>query len=81
MDIGKDLQTAYDEGYKDGVKYAQRWIPVSERLPKEKGGYLVTGGIFKQVFVYIAHWNGSFWDVEDTVWAWMPLPEPFTDES
>ena len=65
------------------------WIPVSERLPKEKGEYLVT-------------YHPCYWDtVETTVkvgldtfrgkttWAkkkyqrviaWMPVPEPYKEE-
>ena len=35
MDIGKDLQRAYDDGYEHGKQDAVRWIPVTERLPEE----------------------------------------------
>lgn len=44
IDIGKDLQNAYEEGYKQGrydekveteMSLPQRWIPCSERLPED----------------------------------------------
>ena len=34
MDIGKDLQRAYDDGYEQGKRDAVRWIPVTEQLPE-----------------------------------------------
>lgn len=40
MDIGKDLQRAYDDGYEHGKQDAVTWIPVTERLPEENGRYL-----------------------------------------
>ena len=52
FDIGRDLQNAYDEGYRqgrydekaEGERKAGRWIPCSERLPEAKGHkpYLIT---------------------------------------
>ena len=58
------------------------WIPVTERLPKEDGSYLVSGkwGSGKESV------GDCEFSVEDgyfqTAWnfdvlAWMPLPEPF----
>ncbi len=58
------------------------WIPVTERLPKEDGSYLVSGkwGSGKESV------GDCDFSVEDgyfqTVWnfdvlAWMPLPEPY----
>ena len=58
------------------------WIPVTERLPKEDGNYLVSGkwGSGKKSV------GDCEFSVEDgyfqTAWnfdvlAWMPLPEPF----
>ena len=64
---------------------AQRWIPVSERLPKEDGSYLVSGkwGSGKESV------GDCEFSVEDeyfqTAWnfnvlAWMPLPDPWKGE-
>ena len=58
------------------------WIPVTERLPKEDGSYLVSGkwGSGKESV------GDCEFSVEDgyfqTAWnfdvlAWMPLPEPY----
>lgn len=51
----------------------KEWIPVSERLPEENGGYLVT---VKRGYVTTALWLGDAekWSAVD---AWMPLPEPY----
>ena len=52
-----------------------RWIPVSERLPEEDGGYLVT---VKQGYVRTSLWvgNAEYWN---EVTAWMPLPKPYRE--
>lgn len=42
IDIGADLQRAYDDGYAHGIADAMRWIPCSERLPDRFGKMLVT---------------------------------------
>lgn len=50
-----------------------RWIPVSEKLPEENGGYLVT---VKRGYVTTALWVGNAENWKE-VTAWMPLPEPY----
>jgi len=52
-----------------------RWIPVSERLPKDNASYLVT---VKQGYIMIGIWCGNpeYWE---NVVAWMPLPEPYKE--
>lgn len=67
----------------------QKWIPVTEALPKEKGEYLVS--------YHPCHWNTVSGKVVvgmdtfrgKTTWAkmkyqkviaWMPLPEPWRGE-
>ena len=63
------------------------WIPVSERLPKEDGNYLVTmkHKEFNQTRVTSMDFNGEFLfnDYFEKAWwevtAWQPLPEPYTD--
>lgn len=68
----------------------QRWIPVTERLPKpneedELGfikAYLVQDGRWMDV----ARWDGGFWVAWgygiklNNVTAWMPLPDPWKGE-
>lgn len=78
-----DVSTAYENGYKQGKFEAQQWIPVSERLPKEGNTtYLTTvdygefGGGVGQRFFY----NKNIGWEDDAVVAWMPLPEPYTEE-
>ena len=58
-----------------------QWIPVSERLPEEDGLYLVTTSI-GQVQMHVFNHNGN----SEEYWtrcnkAWVPLPEPYQEES
>ena len=39
-DIGKDLQDAFNDGYKQGKQ--DEWIPLKRRWPDKSGHYLVT---------------------------------------
>lgn len=67
--------------------YANKWIPVSERLPKEDGNYLVTmkHKEFNQTKVTSMDFNGEFLfnDYFEKAWwevtAWQPLPEPWKE--
>lgn len=74
FDIGRDLQRAYEEGYKQG-RYDEmvetemsspKWIPVSERLPDIGDTYLVTVMVGKEISADVADSFGSyidgFWD-------------------
>ena len=46
-------QNAYFEnGFKSGVEFAQRWIPVSEELPKEGQEIICKNGNYKTVHFY-----------------------------
>lgn len=68
-----------------------RWIPVTERLPKEPFGCLVTVWDtdlrtyedFENLLPYFVGWDGEQWNDADgdqcpfEVIAWMPLPEPY----
>lgn len=59
-----------------------QWIPCSERLPKEKNWYLVTGG----GDTWMALWNEMWLSatglpiVLEGITAWMQLPEPWKGE-
>ena len=60
-----------------------RWIPVSERLPKEMGTYMTTidygeHGLVTGQRYY--HGEGLRWN-DECVIAWMPLPTPYKAES
>ena len=58
------------------------WIPVTERLPKEEGFYLVTRRITDDVATFIFRrtpTSKDYW--KRCVTAWMPLPEPYNAES
>lgn len=65
---------------------AQRWIPVTERLPKKNGEYLVTeiDCITCERLTDIAYHgdfictNNGFYKANEIV-AWMPLPEPWKE--
>lgn len=63
------------------LEAAQRWIPVSERLPEENQQILSTDG--KEFYLdYYARWEGKdnppcFCDgLSWAVTHWMPLPKP-----
>lgn len=57
----------------------QRWIPVTERLPKEQGYYLVAhqrSGCVAERFYYRDCPDLFVKVTGDPVTHWMPLPEP-----
>ena len=59
-----------------------KWIPVTERLPKEEGFYLVTRRITDDVATFIFRrtpTSKDYWKRCAT--AWMPLPQPYKAES
>ena len=69
----------------------QRWIPCSERLPKDKTYVLTTIKIPNRIAHVRSGWyeggfihndNGDVWKATDMeVIAWMPLPDPYKTES
>lgn len=63
-----------------------KWIPCSERLPEEKGRYLITTKRFGD---FVVDWNifmigtkiiQEGWLYSGDVIAWMPMPEPYKGE-
>ena len=67
------------------VTLAQKWIPVSERLPEEndhclccdEDGYMTIGYVLK----WSKEWCFDDDDIDLDVVAWMPLPTPYKAES
>lgn len=69
-----------------------KWIPCSERLPKDEIAYylvtLVNHGLLTYGDIDIARWDYDrrkgkeswHWCKEREVIAWMPLPEPYQEE-
>lgn len=60
-----------------------QWIPVAERLPDKDGRYLVT---CSKIGAWEVDWNiwhcepKPSWLWEQSVTAWMPLPESYSGE-
>lgn len=57
-----------------------RWIPITERLPEERGEYLITttDGLVNKCF-FIGKGERYFFGMHEYVTAWMPLPEPYKE--
>ena len=61
--------------------YQQRWIPVSEE-PKEQGSYITTIKYGDKYAVGQRYYHGKYVGWEDScVIAYMPLPEPYKEDS
>ena len=74
------IMDAFDE-YVDSNE--PHWIPVTERLPKEEGFYLVTlgykHGAETNIRLFKTESGKRYWRLwgNENITAWMPLPEPF----
>lgn len=61
-----DLEDYIAESFKEGVEFAQRWIPVEEELPDEKNGY-----INKEVIAFTSD-NCAYVLIYDDYIGWLP---------
>ena len=91
--VADDIANAYSEGYEQGKRDAQQWIPCSERLPEDDTLMLVN--YIDSRPDAMDRWIG--WHEMENVWyidgeahsrefgneviAWMPLPEPYREET
>lgn len=72
----------YDLGYVQGLedgRNADRWIPVTEKLPEKDGLYLVTffTGLFNtRLCTTASYYLKCGWSMENVIY-WKPLPEPY----
>ena len=78
------------------IEQEQRWIPCSERLPEDKTAYYLATVANRGLFftttlndnVDCVRWDYDkrkgqdswHWCTERTVIAWMPLPEPYSED-
>lgn len=86
-----DLERAIEIVKQEVEKYNSGWIPVSERLPNEAYGCLVTvmdcepstQTEFENILPYFVGYDGETWNDADgeeipfEVIAWQPLPAPY----
>ena len=90
------MDEAIQHYLEDGYMMPTGWIPCSERLPSEKGNYLIwyrfydvikakTMSVCKIAYysTELEHWLGLRYSEysRDEVLAWMPLPTPYGGES
>ncbi len=85
-----DYADWYGYGYRDNAFYKhlkdmppatpkQRWIPVSEKLPKEGQRVLVTQIVSERTVVYCTRF--PFEKIKEKyITAWMPLPKPYESQ-
>ena len=74
----------YEKGYTDGRAECPEWIPCSERLPSTTGYYLISKCCHPGLILYVtvADFKAeSQTFTASNVIAWMPLPEPYKEET
>jgi hypothetical protein len=59
----------------------QQWIPCSERLPDEGVNVLTQGVNGNMITNRIVDGKRGWWFWNDEFVAWMPLPEPYREET
>ena len=97
--IENRVRSAFNQGYEMGLKESRsenpnKWIPVSERLPKVGSEVFVCFDFKGKRSVYISSFygDGEFHGLDDEYLtpegrkyrkavAWMPLPDPYKAES
>ena len=92
----EDILSAYDfivalNMAIDALKLNQKWIPVTERTPKEEETVIVSGkyNVYPEArFTKEYGWEwayeagtGYWTSIIEPVEAWMPLPKPYKPES
>lgn len=81
LDMAKEVE-AYVTARIAELEAAQRWIPVSERLPLLRDSkavlvYTKSGETYSGLYLGNNEWTGLLHDFrEGEVTHWMPLPEP-----
>ena len=64
------------------LEQEQRWIPVTEGLPKKDGLYLVSvKNDHLRRYSKTCWYSNKNWFARQDVVAWMPLPQPYKAES
>lgn len=78
----ESIEALMAEGEIYDIEYSP-WIPVSERLPKEKGLYLVSvKNDHERRYAKTCWFYGKGnWFARQDVEAWMPLPQPYRVKS
>ena len=76
-DYFKFTERLYKEAYERGKAEAQRWIPVTAELPKERCPVLVTVGNSVTVTGYV---DGEWIGFISQPAAWMYAPSPWKGE-
>ncbi len=75
-----ETDTAYECG-----KHANKWIPVSERLPEESLNSVIGWDAYRERCVFVQYIDGYFQitgsDESFDIVAWMPVPEPYEAEN
>lgn len=77
-DLRDSFVRGFENGYKQGLMEATKWIPVTEGPPKENGRYFVTNRTWGTFQVDWNIWvNGEWLYPNSAIVAWMPFPGPY----
>lgn len=87
--IGDTFNSAYELGVRDGAASVPRWTRVEDGLPEKAGRYLITrlrkadGRHLTREAFFDYEFTRTFapFDPIKDVIAWMPKPEPFTEDT